>query len=324
MAGVFTVVGLLAFAFIFMIVTTAIRRRRAQKFDRDLAEAAATNPNYPPIDDEGVYTGYSEGSNGAYSQPPMSYSGENYNMADMAPYAGYGAIGGGVAGAAVAGAAVNHRNRRDSRLTEGTQYTQPGIAGFGAGNHVMEEGHQVPYGAFAGPTQGVDEYNTADPFMARGPSVRYRPQEDQGQDLIDAAGVGAAATGLARGPSHGANLQRNKSGATSNWSGGSGSRPPESYSAHYQPNFNPDQHQPAQGAYDAYLGGDLSSNTHADASPEAGALENSSEEGLEPHHGISDGNEVRLSMQDDEDYARPRTLRVSQTLDFTEKSNVNS
>ncbi len=51
-AGVFTVVGLIALALLIVLVTTTIRRRRARQYDRELAEAAAPGPGPVYLDDD--------------------------------------------------------------------------------------------------------------------------------------------------------------------------------------------------------------------------------------------------------------------------------
>lgn len=119
-AGVFSVVGLIGLVFIIALITNAIRRRRAKKFDKEIAEAAAVPaPVFLDDDDRDPYnlrtpahhydyaaTGgagagydddgadgrgfgqYSEvSSHGTYSQPPMNHSqqghGETYGMREL-------------------------------------------------------------------------------------------------------------------------------------------------------------------------------------------------------------------------------------------------
>lgn len=68
----FTVVGLVVLVIATALVTNAIRRRRAQKFDRDVAEAAreaaaaahASPPDFHGFDDEDYVYGNSSGSGG--------------------------------------------------------------------------------------------------------------------------------------------------------------------------------------------------------------------------------------------------------------------
>ncbi|CAL1703073.1 unnamed protein product [Somion occarium] len=261
-AGVFTVVGIIALVIIFALITNAVRRRKAKKFDRDVAEAAAEAaaqahgaPGFDIDDDhefayrdplgaQSNYTGYSGDSHGTYGQPPMAVP-ESYNMSEMHAYDPYAAagVGSGVAGAAGVGAAGVNRARSVT----------------------------TPYNAFAGPQ--VDPY-APDPSaqpqgmydippQTPGQNLRYRQRGTSGGnelDLLDAAGLGGgaalaagAAGGLARGPSHHlastamttspASLARNKS-LGSQTLGGSSSGDHESYAAHYQPGFKAETYQP--------------------------------------------------------------------------------
>jgi hypothetical protein len=114
-AGVFTVVGLIGIAILVALITNAVRRNRAKKFDRDVAEAAAEAARAPvfldddPFNDQAGYgpryggsydDAYSGGSHGAYNQPPLTHSniapGETYPMAEI--HEGYGAAGVGALG----------------------------------------------------------------------------------------------------------------------------------------------------------------------------------------------------------------------------------
>ncbi|KAI9070236.1 hypothetical protein FKP32DRAFT_16034 [Trametes sanguinea] len=54
-AGVFTVVGLAALAIVIALVTNAMRRRRAKKLDREIAEAAAEAAHAPAFVDDDYY-----------------------------------------------------------------------------------------------------------------------------------------------------------------------------------------------------------------------------------------------------------------------------
>jgi hypothetical protein len=108
-AGVFTAVGLVAVVIIITIIINIIRHRQAQKFDREIAEAAAeaavarapafldddTN-NYGPGGYGGAFAAkYSDVSHGTYSQPPMT---ESYGMREMVPGEVYDPAIYGVAG----------------------------------------------------------------------------------------------------------------------------------------------------------------------------------------------------------------------------------
>jgi len=104
-AGVFTIAGLAGLALIVALVTNSIRRQRARRFDREVAEAAAAaasstaGPNHPFFDDD---DGGPEMSS-AGGHPPLPYPGmampvggsphskESYDMMefDAHPYAPY-------------------------------------------------------------------------------------------------------------------------------------------------------------------------------------------------------------------------------------------
>ncbi|KAI1787748.1 hypothetical protein LXA43DRAFT_685082 [Ganoderma leucocontextum] len=256
-AGVFTVVGLVALILCIAFVTNAVRRRRAKKLDREIAEAAAeaagtapafTDDDYYPDDRlpkggpsgdiRSMTTGYSDTTHGTFAQPPMSH-GESYNMAELSPY-DYGAA----AGAAGVGAMGVNRARS-----------------MGGANQT------VPYNAFATPQPAVpNPYE--DPTSAYGQQrdFRYQQRGHGEMDLLDAAGLGAAG-GAAGGyaaahqaygqPPNGGNLNRNPSLGPS-----SATSPSDysSYGAHppmpqgYQQDYNAYQpNQPAQ--YNAYQQG---------------------------------------------------------------------
>ncbi|KAM6501026.1 hypothetical protein JOM56_004040 [Amanita muscaria] len=158
-AGVFAVVGLIGAVILIALIVNCIRRRRAQEFDREIAEAAAEaaavrapaflddeTENYGPgYSGASAYGKYSDVSHGTYSQPPMS---EAYSMRQMGPGPGdiydtsvYTAAAVVGAGAGAAGIGVARaRSRRD----------------FAAG---LQEGTS-PYPAFAGP-QYNDMYNNS-------------------------------------------------------------------------------------------------------------------------------------------------------------------
>ncbi|KAI6110281.1 hypothetical protein EDD16DRAFT_1612166 [Pisolithus croceorrhizus] len=146
--GVFTVVGLIGLALLILIITTAIRRRRAVKFDKEIAAAAADAAAAPrfPFDDYsdpsggGGGYGYSDNSHGTYAQPPMRPV-ESYGMTEMSQYEPY------AVGAASGGATAFQRSRSRKESEVGT----PGIAGVGAGNLAREPSRRAPYHAFAGP-----------------------------------------------------------------------------------------------------------------------------------------------------------------------------
>ncbi|KAF8963761.1 hypothetical protein BDZ97DRAFT_1758371 [Flammula alnicola] len=210
-AGVFTVVGLIVLVVIIALVTNGIRRRRARKFDQELAEAtreAASAPNPVFLDDEeddrygrGGYGNPSGGngggggqfsdvsSHGTYGQPAMSvgHGQESYGMREMGQGVGPGEIydpyAAGAAGAGSAGAAgIGVARARSMQRSDGSYAA------------ALQDGGS-PYAAFAAPTgQSVpsvpDQYNAG----GRNPNL----------EILEAAGMGAHVTGagmLARGQS---------------------------------------------------------------------------------------------------------------------------
>jgi len=307
--------------------TNAIRRRRAKRFDADVAaaaaEAAATS-NYPFDDDDTRGGGYGyksthsdPESHGTLSQSPMSH-GESYNMTE---YPGYGQP-----------ATYNAMaNRGYSDYPPGA-----GIAGFGASEAITRDptGGRTPYGAFTvpgGPAPG-DAFSAGGPYPMQG--------SRNGRDVFDAGGVGVAgaagvgATYLNRGPSQnaGSMLARGPSNSASrslsldNASGGRGpsSNGHESYAAHYQTTFQPEQHQyipqPAhsQFAADSRLAPPMEDVTMTNPfSPTASAVdENEEAYGVDSYEPVSRpefrADESRLSIRDEDDYGQAgRTLKIA-------------
>ncbi|KAF8627157.1 hypothetical protein AX17_006373 [Amanita inopinata Kibby_2008] len=232
-AGVFTVVGLIVVAILIAFVVNYVRRRRAEKFDREIAEAAAEAAaarapafldddaeNYGPSGGYGSYPGkFSDISHGTYSQSPMGVNPESYNMREMGPGPGevydangYGAagVGAGAAGIGVARA----RSRRDG--------------GFAAG---LQDGAS-PYVAFAGP-------HHHDMRNSPRPTPDFRGPGSPEFDLLEAAGMGQGTSDVQRGPSQRtqytqqtdySNLSRNKS------QGGASS---EEYAPSHSRSFSP-------------------------------------------------------------------------------------
>ena len=125
-AGTFSVVGLVGLGILIFVVTSVIRRRRADKFDKDVAlaaaEAAATAHN-PDFDDDYGYgsSGHGAGSYGyadTYNQEPVRFppTREAYGMSDIGGTAyadvnNYNAGAGGGSGAAGIGAGVLYRSK---------------------------------------------------------------------------------------------------------------------------------------------------------------------------------------------------------------------
>ncbi|KAJ3474251.1 hypothetical protein NLI96_g12565 [Meripilus lineatus] len=247
-AGVFTVVGLVGLALLIALITNAIRRRQAEKFDRDVAEAAAeaaANARSPNFDDDDYgyrdphQTGYSDGSHGTYGQPPMQAvePQQHYGMSEVNQYDPYANTG---------------------------PVTMSGAAGIGAAGVNRSKSMTAPYNAFAGPPVNSAPYASASqgmhdlPSQTSDQSLRYRQRGTSAGnqlDLFQAAGLGGApgtaAAAAARGtplsqrdsPSP-AQLSRNKSLGTGTLNSNSSHGGNESYAAHYRPDFNPDTYQP--------------------------------------------------------------------------------
>ncbi|KAL5511968.1 hypothetical protein ACEPAH_5187 [Sanghuangporus vaninii] len=328
-AGVFTVVGLVALIIVFVLATNVIRRRRAKKFDDEVAEAAAeanANPRYPfdDYDDpapSGGYGSYSDpDSHGTMSQVPLTHPAESYNMNEF--NGGYGPSYGTTASAVGAGAAgIGTLARRNTNTYGDVSNGNGGYGGNPNGAHPV-----VPYNAFAGPLGGMpaDPY---DPYTAGNLGIKRQPSRGA-TDLLDAAGIGATAAGagaaLNRGPSQNTDpsLDRQKSLAThrtlspDNSNGSHSGKTQESYAAHYQPDFRPDAHQ-----YQPTTGGSTAPPPSAgDALPNPFARDGGSDEdayGVESYIPAVTGRQSpshdgRESIRDEEDYGRAagRTLKV--------------
>ncbi|OJA21232.1 hypothetical protein AZE42_07990 [Rhizopogon vesiculosus] len=242
-AGVFTVVGLVVLVVFIALVTNAVRRRRAQKFDRDVAEAAAeaAASSRSPFDDytsggNGGYP-YSDTTHGTFGQAPMSLPNDTYGMSEMSQYDPYAAGAASLASGATVGRA---RSRQDSETRA------PGIAGVGAGNLAREPSRRTPYNAFAGP--GPQPRETMD----HTPSMRYR----RGAEMLEAAGLagnGAAAVAPANG---GAYINRRPSQFTQQTHGSmrsQGHPSNENYPQPLQPGYQPPARNDTQFA-DPYTG----------------------------------------------------------------------
>lgn len=337
----FTVVGLIGLAVIILVVTSIIRRRRAKQFDKDTAEAAmeaAASSHHHNFDDYGYpgsdpsgtnYGGFSAESHGTYGQPAMSHGGDAYMMHDVGGgggggYDGYGAAGEGYAGTAgtagaagigaAAGAAAMQRAR--SRRSAGAH----GQEDYGYGYE------QTPYPAFAGPGAHPQQEMYDQP---QSQGLRYRRTPGQPDDMMESAALGGAVGAGAgaimnRRPSQphvqAGDLARNKSqGSFGPIGEGLRGSPPqdESYASHYQAGGYSDGH--GQAPEDPFKRNTL-------PPPPESALPNPHEAAYdgydESHHaGGSDewrhegqSAEGRMSMQDDDDYAQPRVLKVCLSL----------
>lgn len=347
-AGVFTVVGLVALVLVVALATNAVRRRRAKKFDEEVAAAAAEaskTPHYP-FDD------YDDDLSGSLSQPPLAplggVGGESYNMSEYPGPTGYGhSYNTGVAamGAGAAGVGVNRAiSRRDN--TAGYQDYNTGyqdynngqnMAGFGAGLNRAATSRDLnappppdPFGAFATPpVQG--------PYDV--PGVRHRTSINRGgvsPDLLEAAGIaGAGGAYLNRDPSQIAAQQLNRKqsqGTTRALSpesgsgtavssttgptvvGNASSHGHESYAAHYAMDFRPDEYkyQPPPALVPTIPS---SPTTKEDSTALPNPFTRSDDEeayGADSYVPTRpEYEESRLSLRDDDDYGRVgRTLKV--------------
>ncbi|KAJ6479980.1 hypothetical protein C8R47DRAFT_1218903 [Mycena vitilis] len=82
-AAVFTIVGLVAAGLIFALVTSAIRRRKAKRFDREIAEEAKRAPAPVFVDDDDDYNGgYSTAAYGAGAGGYTDYGAAGHSPAD--------------------------------------------------------------------------------------------------------------------------------------------------------------------------------------------------------------------------------------------------
>ncbi|KAH8114259.1 hypothetical protein DFH11DRAFT_1727246 [Phellopilus nigrolimitatus] len=339
-AGVFTVVGLVALVIIIAIATNAIRRRRAKKFDDEVAAAAAeagASPRYPfdDFDDHAQGAGsagygmsqYSDPeSHGTLSQVPLSHAGESYDMSELSGHnpsygAGAAAVGAGAAGI---GASRSMARRGGPNYTD---YGGPGVAGFGASQAAMRTapGQTTPYNPFAAvPGIGQVPNDPYDPYTAGNSGIRQRTGGNRGGDILEAAGLGGAAGAgagaggayLNRGPSQNTaqTLSRKQSQGTQGTfspDGSGGAPTQESYAAHYQPDFRPDAHQynPASAPDPVAAEPALPNPFARDGADDDEAYGADSYFPSRPEYSQEDG---RMSINDEEDYGRAgRTLKVA-------------
>ncbi|KAI6027184.1 hypothetical protein EDC04DRAFT_2718160 [Pisolithus marmoratus] len=323
--GVFTVVGLIGLALLILIITTAIRRRRAIKFDKEIAAAAADAAATTrfPFDDysdpNGGGYGYSDNSHGTYTQPPVRQA-ESYGMTEMSQFDPYAA---GATAAAAGGAAAFQRSRSRKESEVGA----PGIAGVGAGNLAREPSRRAPYHAFAGP----NPHDMNDPAA----NVRY-PRSTTTQDVLEAAGL-AASTGAAALPNNGtgAFVSRRPSDYTQNThqSGRSHGHATSSEGSHptpLQPGYRPEPNAPQRSnsrvmantsdPYGVYA--QASYPPQAPTPPPRNPLRATTSPPPPNDYYAADHEdqhldrpafppENRMSLQDDTDYAQePRVLRI--------------
>ena len=322
-----------------MLATNVIRRRRARKFDDEVAEAAAeanATTRYPfdDFDDPapgGAYGSYSDPeSHGTMSQVPLTHPAESYNMSEFNGGYGptYGTTTSAAAGAGAAGIGTLARRNTNTYGDVGS-----GNGGFGGNTNATVQ----PYNAFAGPLgMPADPY---DPYTAGNLGIKRQPSRGA-TDLLDAAGIGAAAAAAAVGAGTGAALNRGPSQSTDpsldrqrslathrtlspdNSNGSHSGKTQESYAAHYQPDFRPDEHQYQPSAGPA---GAQPPASAGDALPNPFARDGGSDEdayGVESYIPAVNGRQSpdhddgRMSIRDEEDYGRAgRTLKVRKLLD---------
>ena len=323
-AGTFTVVGLVGVAILIFIVTAVIRRRRADKFDKDVAlaaaEAAATAHNPDFGDDYGYGAdphavggyGYADTYQGPVQFPPTR---EAYGMS------GVGA----------------------NPYTESDNYSVgtgggPGAAGIGAG---------ALYRSKSGKDQSdpFSAYTHQDPAMSQQQvNLRYRnPGQDRWDDPSPSGGGYEAARtqphpdpgGVTRSKSTSSNPAQSSSShySTDPLVQDPYAQPPpvpESYLDHYRTGFDPVNHQPqtrplsTPSMTDVYGGvvtekqlpalegsgnaGDLSNPFESRTS---GDLVSGSSDHSEGNHHVFPHDDLRMSLRDDEDYgAVRRVLKV--------------
>lgn len=323
--------GLVGLAIFIALITNAIRRRRALKFDEDVAKAAAEAARSPVALDDyddvfGRYgsngsaggAGYSDGSHGTYNQPPMTHH-NTYGMSEL---------GGGVG--------VHHPHSYDAYTAGATS----GAAGVGS---VVSRGKSL-----RGLRQSYEPHQEPRANMSPYPAYPQGPQ----QEMYDVSGAGAAAFGT-----HAASLrndpQRNKS------LGGQSPGGPDSYlpnphrgsqdsqgeyqgrygSSHYQGGYQPEDNQsypapvvePAQrtipaASVDPY-GGYIDSPNQPTQSRHSELLSSGRNTYIASPPGLSNGelkdddrpvrpghlgeeDHARASFRDEEDYELERSNRV--------------
>jgi hypothetical protein len=318
-AGTFTVVGLVGLAILIFIITAVIRRRRAERFDKDVAlaaaEAAATARN-PDFDDD-----YGYGSNrhgvGGYNyadthQGPVQFppTRETYGMSNIGPnvYAdpdNY-SVGAGGPGAAGIGAGTLYRSK------SGKDQLDP----FGA------------YPALQDPT-----------IPQQQASLRYRNPAREGpspaggnydaartQPYPDAGGVARSKSIQSSNPAQSLSSHYSTEPLTQD----PYAYPPpvpESYLDHYRTRFDPENHQPqtrplsTTSMSDVYGGvmtgkqqpaleqtgsaGDFPNPFEAHAS---GDRNSGSSDYSEGNHPVFAHDDPRMSLRDDEDYGVGRRV----------------
>lgn len=325
-AGTFTVVGLVGLAILIFIVTAVIRRRRADRFDKDVAlaaaEAAAT-AHSPDFDDDYGFAANRHGTGGGYNyadtyQAPVQFppTRETYGMSNI-------------------GANVYADPDNYSVGTGG-----PGAAGIGAGALYRSKSGkdlQDPFNAYAAhqdPTMQQQQQQT---------NIRHR---NLGQNRWDDPGLGGGGYDVARTRPYpdASGVVRSKSVQSSNPAQSLASHystepltqdphaqpppVPESYLNHYRAGVDSESHQPQSRPISTASMTDVYGGVATEVRPpvlpkktgNAGGLLNPFE-GQTPgdrNSGSSDysegGNPVfahddlRMSVRDDEDYCTGRRV----------------
>jgi len=320
------VVGLVGLGILIFIVTAVIRRRRAERFDKDVAlaaaEAAATAHN-PGFDDDYGYSsnGHGVGSYGYADKFPPTR--EAYGMSD------------------IGGTAYADPDNRSIGTAGG-----PGAAGIGAGALYRSKSGKVqpdPFSVYAVHHDPTMSQHQANP--------RYRnPAQDRRDDpnLLAGGGYDVAQSVPQPYPDNG--VVRSKSLQSNNPDPSLSSHystdplthdpyaqpppMPESYLDHYRTGFDPEKHQPqarplsTASMTDAYSGitpgkpsgqqppvpeksgnaGDFPNPFDSQTSGDR--LSGSSNYSEGPHPGFGH-DDPRMSLRDDEDYgAGRRVLKV--------------
>lgn len=257
-------VGIVGLVLLIVFIINAVRRRQAQKFDRDVAEAAReaaasaharppefydddfNNNEYGYAANRSIYT---DQTHGTYSQQPLRPAGEfgeSYNMSELPPVPGSTMYDGGTAGV---GAGAARLNRSRSTTTPYNAFGGPGIQPAHPAENPFHDtsvatGHIYP--GMPGPAA------TGYPAPYSQPPVQPYGDISREVGLLDAAGLGsgmAATTGanLAGSAHHqgAASLSRAKSSGSRTLDGLSASDHGEAYGQPYYP------HQPPYG-YDGY------------------------------------------------------------------------
>ncbi|KAJ7607486.1 hypothetical protein FB45DRAFT_947753 [Roridomyces roridus] len=192
-AAVFTIVGLVAAGIIFALVTNAIRRRRAKRFDREIAEEAKRAP--PPVfvdDDDDYNHGYGPGGYGADSYG--QHGGDPYAVAD----GGYPHNGAGGPPSDALSSAVHSSSGGQGTGTPSNYMYPSGYSDLGFSE-------ASSHGTYAQPPMSMEGGYQQAGFAGYGAPGAYEmtgyPQQQQHQwdAMAGGAAVGAAAAHTAHG-----------------------------------------------------------------------------------------------------------------------------